>query len=88
MKPLSGKADLEQRRAAVRALAEQEKVPLSEKVVRCLAESPHEPTSREIKTVLVRFNVYAAYMDVELTEEITDGLFWEDANFCYILAKS
>ncbi|MFZ4855682.1 MAG: hypothetical protein ACOYL3_04735 [Desulfuromonadaceae bacterium] len=75
MKPPSGSADLEQQCVLIRALAGREKVPLSEKVIRCLAESLHGPDNRGIKGVLVRFQSYAALLDLELTEEITDSLF-------------
>jgi chromosomal replication initiation ATPase DnaA len=80
--------DLEQRCVAVRALSELSKVPLSEKVVRYLAESPHGTDSREIKGLLVRFQSYAALLDLELTEEITDELFWGDPRFCDRLANA
>jgi len=87
MEPISGRADLEQRCVLIRALAGREKVPLSEKVIRCLAESLHGPDSCGIKGVLVRFQSYASLMDVELTEYITDRLFWEEPGFCDSFVK-
>lgn len=87
MEPISGRANLEQQCVLIRSLSEQEKVPLSEKVVRYLAESPHGPDSREIKGVLARFQSYAALLDVELTEEITDRLFWGEPSFRDRLVK-
>ena len=87
MEPLSGRDGLEQKCVLIRTLAKQEKVPLSENIVRYLAESPHEPGSREIKGVLVRFQSYASLMHMELTEEISEALFWEEPGFCDRLAK-
>lgn len=79
---------LEQRSATIKALAEQSNVPLSEKVIRHLSESQHEPDSRRIKELLVRFQGYASLMNVKLTTEITDELFWGDSEFCDRLGKS
>lgn len=82
MEPQLENTDLEKRCAAIKLLAEQTKVPLSQKIVLHLAQSHHEPDSHEIKAVLVRFQSYASLMNVELTEEITDALFMQEAGFC------
>ena len=87
METLSGRADLEQKCVLIRSLAEKKKVPLSENVVRYLAERPYDLDSLEIKGMLVRFQSYASLMDVELTEEIMEALFWEEPEFCDRLAK-
>ncbi|MBC8018767.1 MAG: PD-(D/E)XK nuclease family protein [Verrucomicrobia bacterium] len=78
MEPLSEKNDLKQRCAAIRVLAEQEKVPLSEEIVLCLARCPHEPDSFKIKRILAQLQTYAKLLDAELTMELAGGLFWEE----------
>lgn len=81
MGPQSGQSDLKMKCAAIMALAEQSNVPLSKRVVRQLAESPHEPDSLEIKGALAQFHTYAKLLDAELTIDLTAGLFFVEPWF-------
>ena len=81
MEPQSGQSDFIKKCESIMELAKQSNVPLQKRVVRQLAESPHEPDSLEIREALEQFHRYAKLLDAELTVELTAGFFYVEPWF-------